>query len=118
MYHSEMVSLRLTSTLLERVDAQRGGTPRSAYLRKIIENSIAAETHIETGGFVPEYVGPAVETVSPNVPAPAVDAAGKIDVPSPPARHLHRYSQREHVGYAQGTKTHRWECICGAEKVQ
>jgi hypothetical protein len=121
MYHSEMVSLRLSTTLLKRVDEQRGGTPRSAYLRKIIEKGVGAVDP------EPPEVEPPHETVRTNAPPPLLASPGAVEqirpdgkpeVPHMPMqmRHLHRYERKETVRFHRGTPIRRWVCVCGAEK--
>lgn len=41
MYHDEMVSFRLSKTTLDRLDRQRGGTPRGRYIRHLVEQALA-----------------------------------------------------------------------------
>ena len=77
----ERIHVQLPDSLLADLDAARGDTPRAAFVRRAIENELAAR---EAGGVTLEQLRAALERLeAARAPEPAAQAsAGK---PSPAA---------------------------------
>jgi hypothetical protein len=106
MYHTELISMRLPTTLLQRLDQRRGPSSRAAYIRSLIEKDTrAAQPH-------PPTIEPDKETRLVTKRAetpPAADTTKK---------HLHRYVKKSVDHHDRGQPVYLRECACGDQKIE
>jgi len=102
-------TVRLRLSTRDRIDELRKATPRSEYIRGLIEQSVDIE--MDVLGLRDE---PAPLVVDP----PTFDYQPKPVIKIvPEGRHLHRFIKHEQTGFKQGKPTYFYSCACGETKI-
>lgn len=115
MYHTEMVSLRLPTTVLEALDRKRGSTARGRYIRHLIEQDVKGHMTTEAKVEIAAIQEQAVKPVSTNVGGNTSSSRKATDLTPPPSgpapgAHRHKRGRQLSTRMVKGSRISVWAC--------